>query len=135
MKDKKWILGLVILVIVIGGLSIWGFKKSENKTSSVPAQVASESTPNYYSEDASVMEFYSDYCSWCIKEKDVLTKLGNEGYKVKPMNVGADPDLATQYKIFEGQNSGTPTFIAKNGDRLVGYQEYNTLKAWLDQHK
>ncbi len=133
MKDKRWILGLVILVIVIGGLSIWGFKKSNKENEpQVSGQntTSPQSTESYFSEEASIMYFYSDYCSWCLKEKDVLTKLGSEGYKVKPMNVGKNAQLWTDYKI-----NGTPTFIAKNGDRSEGYKEYGPLKDWLDQHK
>jgi len=76
------------------------------------------------------MYFYQDTCSWCIKEKEILQKLGNEGYRVKSMNISKNVDLWQQYNV-----SGTPTFIAKNGDRLEGYHDYDSLKTWLDQHK
>lgn len=134
MKDKRWILGLFIVVAAIVALGIWGFKNSGKDTTS--PQVSGESTEiqAYFDENATVMYFYQDTCSWCIKEKDVLTKLGAEGYRVKPMNIGANqPDnqgFWQQYNI-----SGTPAFIAKNGDRLEGYSDYNKLKPWLDQHK
>lgn len=132
MKDRKWILALVIVVAAIAALSIWGFKKSNNTTGTSNPEIAGQSmeTPAYFAEDAQVMYFYSDYCSWCIKQKEVLQRLGNEGYKVKPMDVGKNTNYWTDYKI-----SGTPTFIAKNGDQLVGFQDYDKLKAWLDQHK
>jgi protein-disulfide isomerase len=130
MKDKKWILGLVILVIAIGALSIWGFKKSENEATNSQVSGDSTSAMVYYSEDAKVMEFYSDYCSWCIKQNEILARLGAEGYKVKPMDVGKNPSFWTDYKI-----NGTPTFVASNGDKLEGYQDYDQLKAFLDKHK
>lgn len=133
MKDKRWILGLVVVIAAIVALGLWGFKKNENNngTTTTP-QVSGESTekPVYYDDNATVMEFYSDYCSWCIKEKDVLKKLGDEGYRVKPMNVGINQNYWKDYNI-----SGTPIFIAKNGDRLEGFHDYDSLKAFLDQHK
>ena len=130
MKDKSWILGLVIVVAVIVALGVWGFKSNTNKT---PAE---NNTPvaNYYSDDANVMEFYQDSCSWCIKEQSVLSELGAQGYKVKPMNIGANyPDHQGWWKDYN--ISGTPTFVAKNGDRLEGYQAADKLKAFLDSHK
>lgn len=131
MESKKWILGLVFVIVLVG-LSIVGFsRQSKNPTGApqVSGQTAS-ANQDYFAEDAKVMLFYSDYCSWCIKEKEVLAKLAPEGYKVKPMNVGVQTDLWEKYQI-----KGTPTFIASNGDRLEGYQEYDKLKAWLDGHK
>lgn len=131
MQDKRWILGLVVVLAAIAAISIWGFKNSENKNTTSP-QVSGENTTDvkYFDENASVMYFYSDYCSWCLKEKEVLTKLGDEGYRVKSMNVGENQNYWKDYNI-----SGTPTFIAKNGDRLEGYQDLDKLKPWLDQHK
>ena len=126
MGDKKWILGLVVLIILIG-LAIWGF--SANKKSNT-SQIAGQSTANYFSEDATVQYFYSDACHWCQEESKVLTKLSEEGYKVKSMNVGVNTNYWKDYNI-----QGTPTFIAQNGDRLEGYNEYDPLKSWLDQHK
>ena len=138
MGNNRWILGLVVIIIAIGALSIWGFKKNNNSnnqnTTSTEPQVQGEQTnndnPKYFAEDAKVKYFYSDSCSWCIKQKVILQKLGDEGYKVKPMNVGEDANLWKQYNI-----EGTPTFIADNGERLTGYQEYDQLKAWLDKNK
>lgn len=132
MENKRWILALVIVVATIAALSIWGFKKSNNTAGTNNPEIAGQSTetPAYFAEDAQVMYFYSDYCSLCIKEKEILQKLGTEGYKVKPMNVGVNVQYWTDYKI-----SGTPTFVAKNGDRLEGYQVYDKLKTWLDSHK
>lgn len=132
MQDKKWILGLVFLIAVIG-LSVWGFGKQSKNPTPTP-QVAGENittgNEDYFSQDAKVMYFYSDYCSWCKKQKDILASISKDGYKVKPMNVGVQTDLWEKYQI-----KGTPTFIAANGDRLEGYQDADKLKPWLDQHK
>jgi protein-disulfide isomerase len=133
MGEKKWILGLIILIAAVAAISIWGFKKTDSKDSSnVEKNISGEQSvgENYFSEDAAVMYFYSDYCSWCLKEKEVLQKLGTEGYRVKSMNVGDNPAYWTDYKI-----NGTPTFIAKNGDRIEGYRDYEVLKPWLNSHK
>jgi thiol-disulfide isomerase/thioredoxin len=136
MKKNRWILGLAILVIAIAILSYWGFKRDTSGKNQAGPQATSQTSasPIYYSDTATVMEFYQDTCEWCIKEQPVLEQLGAQGYRVKPMNIGANhPENQSwwqQYNI-----SGTPTFIAKNGDRLEGYHDYNSLKAWLDQHK
>ena len=137
MKNNSWIIGLVVVIVAIVALSIWGFKKSgsqntasQSQTSSSQTAGQSQASEKYFSESASVMYFYQDTCSWCIKEKEVLSKLGEEGYRVKPMNVGKNQAWWTEYNI-----KGTPAFIAQNGDRLEGYKEYEPLKQWLDQHK
>ena len=130
MQDKKWILGLVALVLLVAGFSYLAFRNNSNN-SSTNNSVATEQT-NYFSDDANVWYFYQDTCSWCIKQKDVLTKLGDEGYRVKSMNISKDASLWETYKI-----SGTPAFIGGKGqgETLEGYQEYDALKAFLEKNK
>lgn len=130
MENKKWIVGLVVLVLMVAG-AIFGFSKFGSKQKNDNQQVQGVNTiAEYFSEDATVMYFYSDRCSWCIKQKDILAKLAPEGYRVKPMDVGLDQTLWETYKI-----NGTPTFVAANGDRLEGYQTEDQLKPFLDAHK
>jgi len=126
MQNKNWILGLVVVVVAIVALGIWGFR------SSVKPQVAGQSTSSasYYDDNASVMYFYSDYCSHCVAQKSDLEKLATDGYRVKPMNVGEHEDYWQKYSI-----EGTPTFVAANGDKLVGHQDITKLKSFLDSHK
>ena len=88
-----------------------------------------EPPPFYFSDNASVMYFYSDSCHWCNEEKPVLNALGGEGYRVKPMNTGRHREYWDPYGL-----SGTPTFIAADGTRLVGFQETEELRAFLDEH-
>lgn len=131
MGKNNWIIGLIVVILAVVAISVWSFKKSggEKGTNTNSASVA---MANYFDENAKVMYFYSDTCHWCIEEKKVLEKLGGEGYKVKPMNVGNDTSLWTTYSI-----SGTPTFIADSGkgEKLVGYKEYDALKSFLDKNK
>lgn len=137
---KDWALISIVILIFLVGMGLVGyFKLSKKKIIANPVpsvetqEVAGTTTSEnqYFADDAKVMYFYSDYCHWCQKEKEeVLEPLGKEGYKVKPMNVGEKPELAKQYNI-----SGTPTFIADNGARLVGFQNKDELKAFLDTHK
>lgn len=129
-SSKRWIFGLVVVLLVIGAFTYMGFKGSGTKETQTPEVSGATAEVNYFDENATVMYFYSDYCSWCLKEKEVLTKLGGEGYKVKPMNVGKDQSLWEKYSI-----KGTPAFIAANGDRLEGYNTEDKLKPWLDSHK
>lgn len=136
MRKDWYLLGLVIAILVVG-LGLIGYLKISKKSitaNPIPSssgQVAGTETAKYFSSDAKVMYFYSDFCHWCQKEKDeVLPGVGDLGYKLKPMNVGVNPDLSTQYKI-----EGTPTFVAENGDKLVGFQEKDALIKFLDEHK
>ena len=138
---KDWSLIVIVSLIVVVGLGLFGyFRLSKKEVSLSPepssevAGVQEENSPpagdSYFAEDAKVMYFYSEACHWCLEEKKVLEELGKEGYKVKPMNVGEKPELWKQYNV-----SGTPTFIASNGERLPGYQKKEPLKKWLDEHK
>jgi thiol-disulfide isomerase/thioredoxin len=126
----------LILVVGLGLVGYLKLSKKEIVANPLPSndnqQVAGAATnQSYFAEDAKVAYYYSDFCHWCQKEKDeVLAPLGNEGYKVKSMNIGEKPELATQANV-----TGTPTFIASNGDRLVGFQTKDVLKKWLDEHK
>lgn len=137
MKFEKWHSGIIVLIILLAIGGVWYFRSgknnnnqiSGNKTEETKQSGTASSTP-YFSEKAKVMFFYSEFCGWCQKEKGVLEELGKEGYKVKPMDVGADSGLAEKYQI-----EGTPTFIAANGEKLVGFHEKAELKKWLDEHK
>ena len=137
---KDWVLISIVGLILLVGLGLAVYLKVTKKTvianpvpSSSVKEVAGENIAEaeFFSDEASVMYFYSDFCHWCQKEKDeVLTELGKEGYKVKPMNVGEKPDLGREFNV-----TGTPTFVAANGDQLVGFQEAGPLKSFLDQHQ
>ena len=137
---KDWVLISIVGLILLVGLGLAVYLKVTKKTvianpvpSSSVKEVAGENIAEaeFFSDEASVMYFYSDFCHWCQKEKDeVLAELGKEGYQVKPMNVGEKPELGKEFNI-----TGTPTFVAANGDRLVGFQEVEALKTFLDQHQ
>lgn len=137
---KVVLLVSVFLIIAFAGASCNNSNNSSNGNGnnsvspspmeSKVAGVSTGDTAEYFSEEAKVMFFYSDYCGWCTKQKEVLKELTSEGYKVKPMNVGKNQDLWKQYNI-----EGTPTFIAPDGTKLVGYQDKDKLKAFLDKYK
>ena len=154
MENKNWVVGLVILIIIVA-LSAWGFSKNKTSVNTIKPNIKTTSsavvpssptdrltetvptadnliTPNepYFDNNASVMEVYQPSCGWCITESSILTDLAKQGYRVKPMNAAADPSIWTKYNV-----SGTPTFIAANGDRLDGAQTEDKLKAFLDAHK
>jgi len=137
--NVKMIIFAVIFLIIVG-VGIWLLVRNNSSNSgsvqgvkeeASQSQEAQKTVPEskYFSENAKIMYFYSDSCHWCQQEKTVLGELGYEGYRLKPMNVGEDQSLWKKYEI-----SGTPTFIAPNGDKLIGYREKAELKAWLDKH-
>ena len=133
---KDWIITVILGLVIIIGLGVSGYYKLSKKDNSTgeakptSSSTVAGATATYFAPDAKVMYFYSDYCHWCQQEKEVLAELSNDGYKVKPMNVGENPDLWKDYNI-----EGTPTFVAANGDRLVGFKEKDILKKFLDDHK
>lgn len=135
MQKNNWVFGLVVILIIVG-LSVWGFGKGGSagglkvETPSAEPTTVSVDTSKFFDDNATIMFFYSDGCGWCSKEKMVLAELAADGYKVKPMDVGKDVSLWKTYNI-----SGTPTLIDKNGQRSEGYLEKDALKAWLDAHK
>lgn len=127
MKDV--ILPLLVILVIVGAVLIFG---GTSKKPSLPSSnpQTNLTTPAYFDENAKVMFFYSDYCGWCQKEKLVLEELAQDGYKVKPMDVGKNEDFWQKYNI-----EGTPTFVAPDGQRLVGYTEKEELKKFLDRYK
>ncbi|RJO62300.1 thioredoxin [candidate division WS5 bacterium] len=124
---KKAIPYILIGLLILGFIGIIGYvKTSKEKTS--PSNTQTEA---YFDESANVMYFYSPNCSACNKEKQILADLAKEGFRVKPMNILEKTEAATQYNI-----KGTPEFISqKDGARLEGFQEKETLKKWLEEHK
>lgn len=107
---------LILVAVVALGAAIFLF------TSGKPAK-------NYVDENSPVMYFYSDQCTHCQAQSPILEELHKEGYRVKLMDVLAHPEYWNQYQI-----SGTPTFVAANGDRQVGFTEKEVLRAWLEAH-
>ncbi|MFA6049335.1 MAG: thioredoxin family protein [Candidatus Micrarchaeia archaeon] len=88
------------------------------------------SAPKPYEDAASpVMYFYSDSCSHCLAMRPVLTKLSDRGFRIKPMDVKANPAYWDTYAI-----EGTPTWIAANGDRISGQQSEYVMETWLEAH-
>lgn len=126
---KKILPYILISILLIGFIGLIGFLKvSEKKPDNDSSKVQTET---YFDDSANVMYFYSPNCSHCIEEKPILEELATEGFRVKPMNTLDNPSVADQYKI-----KGTPEFISvKDGARLEGFQEKESLKKWLSEHK
>ena len=83
-----------------------------------------------YADDASsVMYFFSPQCKYCKLQEPILEELAQEGFRVKLMDVLAHPEYWAQYNV-----TGTPTFIAANGDKQVGLTQKPQLRAWFESH-
>ena len=130
------VLAMVIILIGIISLVIYFNNKQQNnvannsENSNEEGVVAGSTAESYFDDNAPVMYFYSEYCSWCKKEAEVLKELAKDGYKVKPMNVKDHPEYWQDYSI-----NGTPAFIAKDGNKLAGYQNLDKLKDFFDKYK
>ena len=116
MQTKTLVLVLAVVVIAAAGLWILA-------SGSAGGQKA------YFDANSPVRYFYSDQCHFCQQQAPILAQLAQEGYRVKPMDVLAHPDYWNTYNI-----TGTPTFIASNGERQVGLTQIDELRAWLQSH-
>lgn len=83
----------------------------------------------YFDNASPVRYYFSEQCVHCVRMKPILRELAQEGFRVKPMDVGANPSLWQDIP-----NAGTPTWLADNGDRLTGEKSKETLKKWLESH-
>jgi thiol-disulfide isomerase/thioredoxin len=119
-------IGLIVVTAALFGGLLYVGSREGSKTSDAPTGAAASTA---FAEEANVLYFYSDACHFCQLQKPILNELAQEGYRVRPMDVVGNPRFWTQYNI-----EGTPTFIAENGDRLVGLQEKDDLRQFLDAH-
>lgn len=125
--QAKLYIGLVVVTLALfGGLMYVGSQEQNKPSTPAPSGAAYSAA---FAEEASVMYFYSDDCYYCQLQKPILNELADEGYRVKPMDVKANPRLWREHNI-----RGTPTFVAENGDRVVGLQEKDDLRRFLDEH-
>lgn len=119
---KPYVGLVVVTVALFGGLLYLGSRdKSQSPTGAAHSVAFDDSAPVKY--------FYSDTCYYCKLQKPILDELAGEGYRVKPMDLLANPALGRPYNV-----TGTPTFVAENGDRVVGLQEKEVLRKFLDAH-
>ena len=127
---KKYLPYILIAILLVGFVGIIGYLKVSDKKTGDANQTQTETEP-YFDDSANVMYFYSPNCSFCIKEKPILADLAKEGYRVKPIDIQANPGFAIQYDV-----KGTPYFISqKDGAKLNGFQEKEPLKKFLEEHK
>ncbi|MBU1197412.1 thioredoxin family protein [Candidatus Micrarchaeota archaeon] len=112
MKTKNIILfgvlGVVGLILILGVMA------------------SSPGNEPYLDDSSPVMYFHSDSCHFCAQQKPILRELASEGYRVKLMDVGRNPALWQEYGI-----TGTPAFIAENGERLSGLTQKQALRTFL----
>lgn len=115
MKTKTLLLAIVAIAVVL--IAAFAF-------------VSTAKPAKNFGDDASpVMYFYSETCEFCKKQMPILQDLSKEGFRVKLMDVGAHSEYWQQYSI-----TGTPTFLAPNGDRHVGLTGIDELRTWLSAH-
>lgn len=123
-EQAKLYIGLIAVTLLLFGGLLYIGSREQNK----PAESGAAYSTAFAAE-AKVMYFYSDACSYCVLQKPILDELAQEGYRVKPMDVAADGSLWRQYNV-----KGTPTFLTEGGGRLVGFQEKDDLRLFLDTH-
>ena len=115
---KKIALPIFIVLIVLFGTIIAFIATPEKKT---------EGNVDIYGNK--ILYFYSDTCSYCIKQKPILEELVKEGVEFEYMNVGEHREYYEQYSV-----EGTPTFIFK-AKKLTGYQSKDKIKSLWEENK
>lgn len=117
---KKIILPIFIVLIIIFG-TIVAFLATPEKEY--------ENNNNIISSSEKILYFYSDTCSYCIKQKPIIEELTEEGVDFEYMDVGKNQNYWNDYKI-----EGTPSFIFKD-IKLSGYQSKDKLKSLWEENK
>jgi thioredoxin 1 len=78
--------------------------------------------------------FNATWCGPCKQMKPHIDKLRKEGYNIQEVDIDQNSTLAESAEI-----RGVPTIIIyENGsvmERVVGYEDYDRLKARLDIYK
>ena len=78
--------------------------------------------------------FNATWCGPCKQMKPHIDKLASEGYAIQDIDIDQNSTLAESAEI-----RGVPTVaIYENGnevERLVGYEDYDRLKARIDIFK
>lgn len=119
------LIALIVIVIIVAK------PLKTNSNNSTPTVNSTNSNTDYFDDNAAVMYFWQDGCHYCQQQKPILQELAKQdNLKVKSMDIANKPDMWTQYNI-----SGTPTFIAPDGTKLVGLQDKATLKKFLEKYK
>jgi len=130
-KNNFW---PVFAIVVLMGFAIFIWQSAKNQETKADAgfnnQLQAADEEKYFSDSAKVMFFYSEGCGWCEEEKKVLLEISNQGYKVKPISASEHKDLFDKYEV-----TGTPTLVAPDGEKKVGYLDKEELKSFLDKYK
>ncbi len=78
--------------------------------------------------------FNATWCGPCKQMKPHISKLQKEGYNIQEIDIDQNSTLAESAEI-----RGVPTIIIyENGsvmERVVGYEDYDRLKARFDIYK
>ncbi len=93
---------------------------------SKPIEMVTSPYSFLYDDASPVAYYFNENCKYCSKQLDVLWALSQEGFRVKPVDVGTSPGAWEKYGV-----SGVPTFVASDGSRLVGQKDGKTLEKWL----
>lgn len=78
-----------------------------------------------------LLDFYSDTCAPCRLMEPTVRRLAADGYAVRQVNIGREPDVARQFRVDQ-----VPTFILVVNDRemsrAVGTVSYERLRSMFE---
>lgn len=116
---KKFVLPIFIGLIIVFG-TIIAFLATPNQK---------EEKSNIITNSEKILYFYSDTCTYCIKQKPILKELEKEGVQFQYMDTGENPGYFATYDL-----GGTPSFIFNN-EKLTGYQSKDTIRNLWEENK
>lgn len=139
---NKFFLGLGIIIVVTAAvLIVFGQPSTSNNQSS--ADTTWHTDLNSALQDAKnsdkpvFIDFYADWCSYCkelnestLSDPNVKKKLSKD-YITVDINTDQNPDLASQYKIY---NLPTVVVLNSNGQEIKRQEQYmsaDELLNWL----
>ncbi|MEZ4487291.1 MAG: thioredoxin [Cyanobacteriota/Melainabacteria group bacterium] len=135
-------LGLLALAYVATGVPI-PFSLQSSAMTAEDVKIPHLDDSNFYqtvkdSKTIVVVDFYADWCGPCRRVAPSIQKLANE-YNGKVLVVKVNVDYAPKVSQDQGIRSIPTVAIfapgeSKAGDRLIGVQDYQTYKDWVEKH-
>ena len=80
-----------------------------------------------------LVEFFTDWCGYCQKQRPVIEDLSKNGVWIGTINADENPDIAEEFSI-----SGFPSFVlfkdGKSISKISGYHDKSSLLSKLMEH-
>jgi len=145
LKEKKKMIGYIVLSLILVGLIIWLVFKDLRKNNVIGSPesngIIKEFNEVYNSKDIEIVYYASSTCGYCELQKPILETIA-EDYDLKYYSIDSNElGIKQRKEVLEklGIEHATPTIvIVKNGEVLdtqVGYTEGSELIEFFKKNK